>query len=233
MLAFGGIAQADCRQALALALDVSGSVDAREYTLQYEAIAWALAQREVRNALFSDPQNHVELLIYEWSGPEDQTVIIDWTAVRNTEDIATLQAKLRDQTRTPASPGTAIGSALNTGKELLATRAHCWQRTLDISGDGKSNIGPPPKIARSQFEKSRIVVNALVIGADHAGQRPPSTNEIGELARYFETNVITGTDAFVETALGFDGYATAMASKLERELRGLSLSALPGAEASQ
>ena len=42
---------AECRQALALGLDVSGSVDAREYRLQLDGVAGALDDPAVRAAV--------------------------------------------------------------------------------------------------------------------------------------------------------------------------------------
>ena len=45
----------ECRQALALGLDVSGSVDAREYRLQLSGVASALDAPEVREKLLSMP----------------------------------------------------------------------------------------------------------------------------------------------------------------------------------
>ena len=46
-----GIAQADCRQALALGLDVSGSVDSAEYALQMQGLANAVGYRLRRLAV--------------------------------------------------------------------------------------------------------------------------------------------------------------------------------------
>ncbi|MCX8955594.1 DUF1194 domain-containing protein, partial [Ruegeria sp. NA] len=42
-----GPAFGECRQALALGLDVSGSVDSREYRLQLDGLASALTRPEV------------------------------------------------------------------------------------------------------------------------------------------------------------------------------------------
>ena len=46
---------ADCRQALALGLDVSGSVDALEYRLQLDGVAGALLDPEVIGAFLAFP----------------------------------------------------------------------------------------------------------------------------------------------------------------------------------
>ena len=70
-------AEANCRQALALGLDVSGSVDAREYRLQLDGLAAAFGSAEVRAALLVLPSRPVEVLIFEWSGPTDQALVLE------------------------------------------------------------------------------------------------------------------------------------------------------------
>lgn len=217
----------NCRQALALGLDVSGSVDALEYRLQLDGLAAALSAPTVRAALFSLPNTPVEILVYEWSGTSDQHILVDWTPIHSPDDIAAIQTTLSSSERRAASPATALGTALLTGKTALDRRQNCWVRTLDISGDGKSNSGPEPQDVRQLLDKAGISVNALVVGADSPGLGDLRQEEIGELASYFQANVIVGPDAFVQTALGFEDYARAMARKLERELQGLEVSELP------
>lgn len=217
------IAAANCRQALALGLDVSGSVDAREYRLQMGGLAAALDAPQVRQALLMMPSAPVELLVYEWSGPEDPAVILPWTAVRDETNLDAIIARLRGTERRQATPGTALGLAMREGVAHLEQRAHCWKRTLDISGDGKSNLGPRPVDVKPEIEPTGITINALAIGADAPSLDDLRQEEISGLARYFQANVIVGADSFVETALGFDDYAAAMARKLERELETLIL----------
>ncbi len=216
-----------CRQALALGLDVSGSVDTLEYRLQLDGLAAALGTPRVRSALLSAPDTPVEILVYEWSGTSDQHILVNWTPIRTADEITALQSLLASSQRRAASPATALGNAMLTGFKVLNARSDCWVRTLDISGDGKSNSGPEPRDMKTQFERAKINVNALVVGVDSPGIGDLRQEEIGELAAYFQTNVITGPDAFVQTALGYEDYANAMARKLERELKGLVVSGLP------
>ncbi|WP_299687516.1 DUF1194 domain-containing protein [uncultured Tateyamaria sp.] len=211
-------AEAGCRQALALGLDVSGSVDAREYRLQIDGLAAALGAQPVHDALMQMPGTPVELLIYEWSGPDNPAVILPWTAITSPTVLAAVQAQLRATERRTASPGTALGLAMREGLRHLQARRNCWKRTLDISGDGKSNLGPRPQFEREAFATTDIVINALVIGADSPSIGDLRQAEVSGLSRYFQAEVIWGAGSFVETALGFEDYAAAMARKLEREL---------------
>lgn len=217
------LAQAGCRQALALGLDVSGSVDAREYGLQIGGVADALASPRVANALLQMPGTPVELLVYEWSGPDDPAVILPWTAITGPLVLDAAIAQLRATERRVASPGTALGLAMREGVRLLDQRKACQKRILDISGDGKSNLGPRPVLIRPEIAQTDIIVNALVIGEDTPDGRQSGEQVVSGLTRYFQTEVIVGTGSFVETALGFEDYAAAMARKLERELETLIL----------
>lgn len=220
------VAQSACRQALALGLDVSGTVDAREYRLQLDGLAFALETAEVRAAFLSFPQEPVEILVYEWSGPDDQAVIIPWTSIKSQAELDTVVAALRGTQRREASPGTALGSAMQVGVANLRTRGDCSKHTLDISGDGKSNIGPRPQDIRETLRGNHLTINALAIGADAPAIGDLRQSEIGELSRYFQAYVILGEGAFVETAIGYQDYAQAMARKLLREIETLTLSAL-------
>ncbi|MCV3270450.1 DUF1194 domain-containing protein [Roseobacter sinensis] len=222
----GAVHAGDCRQALALGLDVSGSVDLREYRLQIDGLITALNDPEVVRILMSAPQAPVALLVFEWSGPADQAILVPWTKVTDREALAGISAMLADAERRDATPGTALGVAMKTGADFLDQQQGCWKRTLDISGDGRSNLGPEPRNVRDAIGARGITINALVIGADAPASGDLRQTEITELSSYFRTHVITGRDAFVQTALGFEDYAAAMTAKLKRELDGLAISGL-------
>lgn len=222
MVASGATAQ--CRQALALGLDVSGSVDAREYRLQIEGVTAALGSAPVRQALLALPGQDVALLVYEWSGPGDSHVLLPWTDVTGVAALEGVIAALGASERRASTPGTGLGQAMLDGADFLAQRADCARLTLDISGDGKSNLGPRPGDVKAALARAGITVNGLVIGADAPAGGDAREVEISELSSYFRAQVIVGADAFVQTALGFDAYADAMQAKLERELQVLILS---------
>lgn len=223
VLGFAAPTLAQCRQALALGLDVSGSVDTQEYRLQMDGLANALLHDEVTAALLAMPSAPVEIAIYQWSGPTDQAILVGWRAIHSRSDIEAISTILRGTSRSAVSVGTALGTAMRTGRDLLLQRAECWKLTLDISGDGKRNMGPRPQDIRDEIKQSGITVNALVIGADAPRISDQRQMEIAELSSYFRANVITGPDAFVQTALGFAAYEEAMVQKLKRELEGLVL----------
>lgn len=219
-------ARSACRQALVLGLDVSGSVDSREYRLQLSGLAAALRDPEVVQALIAMPSNPVHLAIFEWSSPDYQRLLLNWTTISDEPTLMQIATRLDTTSRDQSPPGTALGTAMMHGASLLAGQKDCWKRTLDISGDGKHNYGPHPRDVRDALAAQSITINALVIGADTTGIGDRRQAEIGELAAYFQAWVILGPDAFVETALGFEDYEAAMVRKLKRELEGPVLSSL-------
>lgn len=215
---------AECRQALALGLDVSGSVDAREYRLQMGGLAAALDSAEVRNKLMAMPSAPVRLMVYEWSGPADQAIVVPWTQIDGGAALDSVIETLRQTVRRDASPGTALGVAMSEGARHLRQQGDCWKRTLDLSGDGKSNLGPRPREVKRQLAEDGITINGLVIGIDDPDIGDIRQSEIAELSSYFRAEVILGPDAFVQTAIGFADYERAMREKLIRELEGLVVS---------
>ena len=186
-------------------------------------MAAALLHPEVQEILLANPEAPVRVVVFEWSGPASQRLLVPWRAVDNQAALHELANTLQNTERAKGDPSTATGAALNTGFALLSNQPDCWKRTLDISGDGKSNTGPHP---RSIATPPGLTVNGLVIGEDGgAGDTGSGTREstVGELSAYFQAYVISGPDAFVETALGFSDYERAMVRKLKRELKSLSL----------
>ncbi|MGB0799979.1 MAG: DUF1194 domain-containing protein, partial [Planktomarina sp.] len=224
LIFWAGAAAANCRQALALGLDVSGSVDAKEYALQMQGLAAALEDPQVLQALAILSDAPVQIAVYEWSSPAFQRLIVPWTVVSNSSQVADVTQVLRQQTRVEVPPTTGLGAAMQFGFSQLAERPNCWRHTLDISGDGKNNSGPRPRSVIAQAGK--IEINALVIGLDVNARLSHEELEVGELTAYFRAEVIHGPAPFIEVALGFADYARAMRKKLLKELAIPSLSLL-------
>lgn len=223
-LASPAVSQSTCRQALALGLDVSGSVDSREYRLQLDGLAAALGDPEVSAALLAHPGAPIRLAIYEWSDPGDERLIIGWTDINAPSDIFALQSILRETQRADMGPSTGLGAALRTGFALLEQQPDCWTRTLDISGDGKGNTGQRPQDITDM--PTGVTVNGLVIGVDNNITANSRNLQIGELTSYYIAYVLRGPNAFVETALSFESYGDAMRRKLLRELTTLAIGQL-------
>ena len=215
----GGPAGAEtCRLALALAMDISTSVDSAEDALQRRGLAAALIAPEVQEAFFLSPQP-VALAVYEWSGRFNQTLLLDWQVIKSQTDLIAAAHRIGLSERSESEFPTAMGHALAYGAALMQRAPRCLFQTIDISGDGKNNDGYAPQIAYRHFPFDNTTVNGLVINAaDFEGEI--------DLIPFYEENVLHGPGAFLEIASGFEDFERAMRRKLERELKGLELSAL-------
>ena len=111
LLAAAPAAAQDCRLALALAIDVSSSVDAQEDALQRNGLAAALLAPEVQSAFFAAPQP-VALAVYEWSGRFNQALVVDWQEIDSPLALAAVAATIRGSQRSQTQYPTALGYAL-------------------------------------------------------------------------------------------------------------------------
>lgn len=205
-----GAAEAECRLALVLALDVSSSVDAAEDRLQRGGLVAALTAPEVVAAFFAN-ESPVALAVYEWSGRYNQEILLDWMLIHGPADLVAAAEVIARSTRSHNDFPTAMGYALGFGAGLLERAPSCAQKTLDMAGDGQNNEGFGPKHAYAEFPFDGVTVNGLVVNAaDFEG-------ETG-LISYYRREVLRGPGAFLEIANGFDDYERAMRRKLEREV---------------
>ena len=217
--------EAACRKALALGLDVSDSVDHAEYRLQLDGLADALVQPDVQAAFMEFPHAPVRLFIFEWAGLDSPRRIIDWTVVLYPADLERVANVLRNRPRFELVPSTGLGDAMLYGGVALSEQPECWQHVLDISGDGKSNIGVLPRDLGADA-LSGVTVNGLVVGLDDEQDEGLRQVEISDVLAYYLTDVIRGPGAFVEIAASFRDFEEAMARKLLRELQSLAIARL-------
>lgn len=192
-----------CDLALVLAVDVSGSVDHREYRIQMDGLAAALGDGVVADALV-DAQAQVTLV--QWTGASRQRQTIPWTAMTGIADVQALALRIGENQRVWRNFSTAIGEAVQVSAALFDQVPQCERRVIDVSGDGVSNEGVEPRETLAALKQKKITVNALAIETDET-----------DLTAYFFENLIVGEGAFVITADGFEDYPEQIRRKLERE----------------
>ncbi len=201
----------NCRLALLLALDVSASVSPADDLLQRQGLARALLSPAVSDAfLAGDP---VALQVFEWAGVSYQRALLPgWRMIRTEDELE----RVAEAIEGPLAPTldrsrrrTAVGEALAFAHGTFDQSPDCRARTLDVSGDGRSNEGPSASETYARLPWGSITVNALVI------QGP--TREWG-ISRYFERFVLRGRGAFLVEADGYEDYRRAMEAKLLREI---------------
>ncbi len=207
-----------CRLALVLALDVSGSVNPTEYAQQIDGLATALNHPDVRSLILFSADAPVSFAAFEWSSRNHQYIIQPWISLDGPGALDAAIARIGSHGRVRAGLKTAMGTALLFGASMLEQRAHCWQRTIDLSGDGKNNIGLSPADAYRHPIFDELTVNALVV-TDPANTGQDGTSLSPEaLRQYYQDEVIHGPRAFAMVADGYPDYASAMQRKLMREL---------------
>ncbi|MEE4187989.1 MAG: DUF1194 domain-containing protein [Roseobacter sp.] len=192
-----------CELALVLAVDVSGSVDGREYDIQMQGLAAALRDGIVIDALVDQ---EAMLTLIQWTGSSRQAQTIPWQQMRSAEDVTDFAAAVASDPRQWRNFSTAIGEALLAAEAALAQVPQCRRKVVDVSGDGISNEGVAPANRRAALSAADITVNALAIETDEE-----------DLTGWFFENLIHGEGAFVVTANGFEDYPQKIKRKLHRE----------------
>src|ERR1700745_2187089 len=202
-----------------LAADVSRSIDDAEFELQRKGYAAALTDPRVLTAIQGRANGAVGVCFIEWSGEEDQQVVVDWTEIRDEEDAGSVAAAILAAPRSFMGR-TSISAAIDFAMARFA--AAKWQarrRIIDISGDGTNNPGGSVTEARDQAIASGVTISGLAIINDKpnlgysAHAQPP-----GGLPLYYKQNVIGGANAFLLVVQDFNSFADAMAQKLAKEI---------------
>ncbi|MEM6480294.1 MAG: DUF1194 domain-containing protein [Pseudomonadota bacterium] len=226
---FTDAAQASCRQALALGLDVSGSVDTREYRLQIDGLAEALRDPDVQAAFLALPSLPVRLMVYEWSGSTDQRVIVPWTDIHDSAELWRIAGVLNGMVKDGTQDGaTAISAAMIFGARQLQAQGDCLQWTLDLSGDGPANTGLHPRDI-NETSLDGLTINGLVLLPFSRANITKNLTNVKTLEDYYRSFVLRGPGAFTEKASSFDDFGDAMRRKLIRELQMQNLSLGPEA----
>ena len=207
-------AGADCRLALALAVDVSRSIDSQDYVIQTDGLAGALSDKDVRAAIFG-PDGDVALAIYYWSGKGYQNLVQDWVILDSPEALDEAIWAVRRTPRPEAPLATALGDALSYGLDLIADAPDCERRVIDVAGDGQNNDGISVARTYEREDFTGITVNGLAVGEHEA-----------DIVQYYHDEVIRGPGAFVEVAPRQSDYPETIRRKLLRELEGPMIGAL-------
>lgn len=193
-----------CGVALALAVDISGSVDPSEYELQMQGLADALRDGAVSEALVRE---EAAVMLVQWTGSGRQEVTIPWTRLLSFEDTEGLATKIENAPRRWRNFSTAIGDALEFTVAQWGNAPICRRKIIDVSGDGPSNEGRDPVSMHPELAALGITVNAIAIEESEP-----------DLTAYFYTELIRGEGAFVVTAATFEDYPIRIRQKLLREV---------------
>jgi Ca-activated chloride channel homolog len=196
---------APCETALLLSIDVSGSIDTGDYRLQADGLASALQDPEVADALVG---GQVALAVVQWSGTEEQALVLPWQRMLAPEDVTRFAARAAAIPRAFQGSDTAVGQAIRFATAQFVAVPDCRRKVIDISGDGQENAGFTDAAARREAIAAGLTLNAIAI--EEPGEAIPITS-------YFRNWIIT-PEGFVVTARGLQDYAETLRLKLLREL---------------
>ena len=207
-----GVQQVDLK--LVIATDVSRSINDEEAAIQRDGMAEAFTSSEVVKAIESGALGRIAVAMLDWSSPEFNRVVLDWTIIDGKNSAAAFAELVRNAPRTPGRR-TSISGAIEMGalmleaseKNIVATR-----RVIDVSGDGPNNDGRPLSDAHKEVLAQKIIINGLPVMDENANGYYPN------LDKYFAGCVVGGTGAFVVVVRSFKDFGAAMRRKLILEI---------------
>ncbi|MFQ3623456.1 MAG: DUF1194 domain-containing protein [Acetobacteraceae bacterium] len=193
--------------ALALAVDVSGSVDFAEFGLMIGGYAAAFRDEALVARLVSGPAGATAVAMLFWSGPGARDLAVPWRRIDGGEAATALAEAIEGAPRIVPAGATALGEGLAAALALLE---RCpWpasRRVVDVSGDGRNNAGLPLQTARAAALAMDVTVNGLAV-----------VNEEPDLEAYYRETLIAGPGAFVLRADDYGAFPEAILRKLWRE----------------
>ena len=231
---------------LVFAVDTSMSIDGFEFGLLMKGIANAFRTPEVVDLI--GQQDGVAVTLFQWSSEVNEQYMIPWHLLKDPASVLAFAAKVEKAERDPKRVFTGIGEAIDFGVRMIAENAfEGRQLKIDVSGDGRNNIGVHLAIPRQAANALGIVINGLpiltrIVEYSARTPSPPGPMSMGryhahtnvdffEMETYYRENVIQGPGAFIEIANDYDDFARAFLRKLLRELNPLvsHKNAAPGA----
>lgn len=196
---------------LVLAVDASGSVDAREYALQMTGIAAAFRDPEVLAAIAKGDHGRIAVALVTWAESSHPKDASPWHVIGDPAG-AERFASLAEGFPRRVVGGTGIGRALFFCMLMIERSGfESPRRVVDLSGDGaesttryfRAEVGQ----AKARARASKITINGLAILTDEP-----------DLESYYRDKVIVGPGAFTMATDVYEDIAEAFRRKLIREI---------------
>ncbi len=208
------LAQTSVDLALVLAVDVSGSMDVEELTLQRQGFIEAFRSPEVHKAVRNGSAGRIVVMYVEWAGSSQQRIVIPWTVIEHPADGLEFAARLAGSSMHHGRL-TSISAVIDFGvRQLQEGAVRAAHQTIDISGDGVNDQGRMVTLARDEALTRNITINGLPIML----KPPAGTWETADLDLYFRDCVIGGLGAFMIPVREPGQFADAIKRKIVREI---------------
>lgn len=207
---------------LVLAADVSLSMNGAELELQKDGYVSAFRSPQLLEAIQSGPLGRIAVTYVEWAAQSEQTVIVPWTILSDAESVERFAKRLAmAPTMRSNGSGTSISDGLLFASyQFPFSGVTSFRKTIDVSGDGKSDQGPPMAWAREQVLDQHVTINGLSVVQQQvdAYNGYVTSSRSNEIHDYYQDSVIGGPGAFVISINGFQDFAQAIRRKLILEI---------------
>lgn len=201
---------------LVLASDISASIDEAEAALQRAGYLAALTNPKVIDTIRNGVLGRIAVTYIEWAGA--QRTVVGWTVIEDQASARAFAISLRSASLSSGTT-TSISGALDYAAGLFdANGFEGTRQVIDISGDGRNQVGRPLGYARADVLASGITINALpMFRRDEDGKiiNPG-------LDTYYNQNVIGGPGSFIVPVLDVAAFPEAILKKLIIEIAGLN-----------
>jgi len=199
---------------LVIATDVSLSINDEEEQLEREGIAEVFLDPDVVKAIKSGALGRIAVAMLDWSSPNYDRVVLDWTFVEDEASATALAEKVRTIPRTPGTR-TSISGALERATLMLNEsdgKIVATRKVIDVSGDGPNNDGISLQHIHDTTANNGITVNGLPIMDENAEGYVP------DLDQYYAACVVAGKGSFLVVVKKFKDFGAAMRRKLVLEI---------------
>lgn len=193
---------------LSFLVDVSGSVDNGEFTLQQQGYMNVFNDPNLFNNFISKGElGKIAVNLIYWSSHGEQQEAVGWTMIDSVAASQSFAAAINAAGR-PFFGLTAPGSAINFATPRFFNNDFDGKRlVIDVSGDGAENDGIDTGTARDNALAAGIdAINGLVIGGDPF------------VLNFYNTEVKGGANSFVVQANDFNEFGTIIGNKIKREI---------------
>jgi hypothetical protein len=181
-----------------------------------EGFVEAFRSLQVHKAIQKGALGRIAVTYVEWSGKDDQTVLVPWFTMDGAATALTFAESLASQ---PMRRGgmTSISGVIEMSMRLLAElREEPTRRVIDISGDGPNNDGRKVTYARDRALRNGTTINGLPVMIKSSR----SAWDMADLDAYYSDCVIGGPGSSMIVIRHADQFKDVVRTKLIRVITG-------------
>ena len=203
---------------LMLAVDASGSVNTERFELQKQGYVQAFRNPRVLDAIQGGGERAIAVAMVQWTGPALQARVLPWSRIADATSAAAVAGAIEAVPRKLFRGGTSISGVIDFAMAEFEHATFAAPRhVIDISGDGRNNIGRPSDDARDDAVNAGAVINGL-----------PILNIEPDLDEQYRDHVIGGAGSFMIAIDSYAQFADAILRKLVNEIAGRASGVGPG-----